>query len=341
MTQNVIWYGEGAQISPEKHYYYFPFKSLTFYAPQGYNLSTSNIGIDTIRDVCKDLGEHIWVKTPMFDVVDDSYDGKLILSDERCTKIWNFIEEEMKDNEDLTNHIKKYSINENMIKSMDNDEIETFFNHFIDEENLNRLKELWLRNDSISLINLRPMIITLLSKYEEDGLHLCQSSNDHIKIIDIDDLEDYNDNIKAFKYNRIKGCNNKKISILLENLFQLIEDTLKSRGENPSDFNISMIVCRGNHRNQDLTKTIVYNANKSFSNVHIKESIPPRKLGGHITTPKNKNVVAVSEEELYEYLSGSGGSLPQRKGKTKRKRKGKTKRKGKRKRKNKTKRKRV
>ena len=339
MTQNVIWNSHGTQTSPEKKYYYFPFKSLSFYAPQGHILSMI-VGIDALKNVCKNLGTHMWVKEPTFDVVDDNYDYNLILSNERYTQIWNFIEDEMNENENFEKNIKKNNINQDTIKVMSNDDIETYiFKMFSkdNKENLNRLKELWLRNKrEHPLIELRPMILELLED-EEGGLYLCEGKlNPRAeKIIENDEIKVYNNN---------------DINISLENAFQLIEDKLERQGKNPRDFNISMIVCRVDHGKQ-MSKRFYFNVGEN-SKVYTKKTIRPTSkspskstsylklklksksalhlasdsasasdsdsastksedLAGHIKTRKNINVVPLSENQLEKYLFD--GSLPQKK----------------------------
>ena len=321
MIPNVIWDSHGSQISHEKKYYYFPFKSLSFYTPQGqkvgiphsYRPKAQNLSIQTgitwSRNICKNSVDNIWLKEPMFDKVDSRYDYNLILSNERYTQIWNIIEEEIKVNEDL----RESGVEESELMSMSNDDIQNVFDIYRGEK-LDRLKELWLRNsDNISLIELRPMILQL-NDDESGGMYLCDRKTHNTKPI-------MNDN-------DIKEYNNNDINISLENTFQLIENKLKEKNENPSDFNISMLVCRNNHgQTGDIFEITAVDYVKTYRK-------PSTEARGHITNP---DVVNVSEDQLSEYLSGSYGSIhkKKRKNKTKRKRKIKTKRK----RKNKTKRK--
>jgi hypothetical protein len=288
--------------------------------PQGQILGIPTLtGISEFKNICKNSVDNIWLKEPMFDNVDDLYDDNLILSNERYTQIWNIIEEEIdkykNDNEYLRNLYDELGIEKSALHAMTNNDIKTYIFENFNGEKLDRLKELWLRNsDNISLIELRPMILTL-NEDEKLGLYLCDRITHTTGII-------MNDN-------EIKQYNNNDINISLENTFQLIENTLKKNHQNPSEFNISMLVCRNNCG--EPADIFNFTTNDYVNTYKSKSTGASTKLGGENTNPENINVVNVSEDELYKYLS-VGGSIhkKKRKNKTKRKTKRKTKKKRKR-----------
>ena len=133
------------------------------------------------------------------------------------------------------------------------------------------------------------MILTL-NEDEKLGLYLCDRITHTTGII-------MNDN-------EIKQYNNNDINISLENTFQLIENTLKKNHQNPSEFNISMLVCRNNHgQTGDIFEITAVDYVKTYRK-------PSTEARGHITNP---DVVNVSEDQLSEYLSGSYGSIHKKK----------------------------
>lgn len=275
--------------------YYFPFQSISFFTPQGHSLIFSNT-YKTPNNVCKRLGEIILVKKPTVDNDDD-----------KIIKMWDLIEREMDSKPDFKNEMRKKGIAKDSITIMTDDEIEEYIFTYLGEENetVKKLKNI-LNNNPVPLIALRPMLFNTLDPI--GGIYLCKGKLNPLgyKIMLNDEIEKHYS--ETTKY------------ITLQNVLQIIEDKLIEQNKNPSDFNISMMVCRTNDCLPPHPTTF-YNP--------VKGTIKTTNSGG--TTEKGIEFVNVDEDNLAEYLSG--GSIHKkrkRKNKTKRKTKRKTKKKRKR-----------
>ena len=85
MEKNIIWFSHGSQ-DERKKWFLFPFKSLTFYAPN--NTFLMNIPKILVSEVCKNQC-HKWVKLPIIDVLNKKYN--IQYSNEKLEYVWDTI----------------------------------------------------------------------------------------------------------------------------------------------------------------------------------------------------------------------------------------------------------
>ena len=104
MEKNIIWFSHGSQ-DERKKWFLFPFKSLTFYAPN--NTFLMNIPKILVSEVCKNQC-HKWVKLPIIDVLNKKYN--IQYSNEKLEYVWDILKKDTT-NQPLKNYLKELRFN--------------------------------------------------------------------------------------------------------------------------------------------------------------------------------------------------------------------------------------
>jgi len=307
--EDILWLSHGGQ-EKKKSWFMFPFKSLTFYAPNDTLLRHSNSNVkETLNIACKNEKVNKWIKEPVMDVLNEkylnkNYELKLKYSYKKLKTIWEKLEEEKSKNIKLNELVQELGVfDEQDINYIDYTHITKIINLFSGNDK-SIIENLFGINKQTQLINLRNMELGIQDDVFNDiyGIWKCTNKNE-----------------PELLYN-LKDKSKNKEGMNLVDAFQLLEDTLIDKKINPSECNIKMLCCRS-----DMYTTIskeeiewmprygdwVYGSNSSgkrFNATYFGTNNPTTYTKK--SEALNAEIILLSEENLGLYLENKSNVLP-------------------------------
>lgn len=236
---DILWFTHGSQYS-DKSWFIFPFKSLTFYAPNDTLLvHKTNYVKRSLKIACIDKDVNKWIKTPVMDVLNKKYEN-IKYSQKKCEEIMQKIGSEISDNNN--NELEKYLSDLGIYSNNDINYIST--QHIIKiidlfTGNKTIIKDLFGIDNQMQLIQLRDMDLVVKDDPFNHiyGIWKCTPEFKSQSTITSPEAE------PELLYDlKLIGYNNK---INLADAFQLLEDTLQDKGIEPLQCHIKMLCCRG------------------------------------------------------------------------------------------------
>jgi len=296
MERNIIWFSHGSQ-DHKKEWFLFPFKSLTFYAPNDtFVMNQPSLGLHYVcRNEC-----HKWTKLPVVDVLNNKY--KVKYSCKKLKMVMDLLDEQ--DNDLLDEYLNELGVG----SPDDLNYVFEFKNilNMTDENTQTHIKEILGLGKQVPLIKLRDMQFQVENDvFQKDyGIWECQGNGFRV-----------GDLFLINNFMNEKGIQSPN-SLTLADALQLIEDTLIEQNINPADCNIKMVACRISNNNranaEDIKKEVLTNGlrvgvknGKKWAALNIKRYSPGFKPLTFIkkATALNNEILAIPENKLASYLN--------------------------------------